>query len=170
MRTRTQDLSCSCRTKWCPACHSTDILMIFLFILYVLSNWDVTTMEVVFLYGFSKLKYGQTSRAKTYACVARCTQHVLNQFESGSGFNLWVLQCPQPRFKSKIFFRNISANQDFQFASTKLSISPPKYTLLTPSPEQNEGRPSYIHILPPYPQSQQQLAVVLQPIYTKKFR
>ena len=31
-------------------------------------------MEVVFLYGFSKLKYGQISKAKIYACVARCTQ------------------------------------------------------------------------------------------------
>ena len=30
---------------------------------------------------------------------------------------------PLPKFKSKIFFRNISANQDFQFASIKLSIS-----------------------------------------------
>ena len=45
-------------------------------------------MEVVFLYGFSKLKYGQISRAKIYACVARCSQPVMNQFESRSGFNL----------------------------------------------------------------------------------
>ena len=60
-------------------------------------------MEVVFLCGFSKLKYGLISRAKIYACVARCTQPIMNLFESRSGFNLLVLQCPQPKYKSRFF-------------------------------------------------------------------